>query len=79
MDTQSRCEELQSELARSHQERGELINKCVILHKQRVEEAAGDRGKVRSSTNMVSSEYRIAMRDGFTLNYRISLLSAPPF
>ena len=43
MDTQSRCEELQSELARSHQERGELINKCVNLHKQRVEEAAGDR------------------------------------
>ena len=55
-DTQSSCVELKGDLARSHQERGALIQKCVDLHKQNIEDAAGDKGKVRASRNMVSSD-----------------------
>ena len=58
VDTQSRCVELQSDLARSHQERDAFIQKCVDLHKQSIEDAAGDKGKVRASRNMVSFELR---------------------
>ena len=54
VDTKSRCVELKSDLARSHQEREALIQKCVDLHKQGIEDASGDRGKVRASRNMVS-------------------------
>ena len=55
VDTQSSCVELKGDLARSHQERGALIQKCVDLHKQNIEDAAGDKGKARASRNMVSS------------------------
>ena len=56
VDTQSSCVELKGDLARSHQERGALIQKCVDLHKQNIEDAAGDKGRARASRNMVSSD-----------------------
>ena len=56
VDTQSSCVELKDDLARSHQERGALIQKCVDLHKQKIEDAAGDKGRARASRNMVSSD-----------------------
>jgi len=63
-DTQSGCVELQSDLARSHQERGALIQKCVLLHRQSIEDAAGDKGKVRTSRNMLRLfESEVAIED----------------
>ena len=56
VDTQSRCAELQGDLERSHREREALIQKCVHFHKQSIEDASGDRGKVRASRNMVKAK-----------------------